>query len=303
MRILVTGATGFVGSHLIGELLGRGHEVSAIVRPESDTWRLAAVKDRVQFIVGSLDDIPDLRSSIADFRPEAIAHLAWWGVRNADRNSPIQARNIYSTMELAGLAAELGVKVFVGAGSQAEYGQYNRAISEDDPARPTTLYGIAKVASEMMLAELCRQNGMRFTWLRLFSTYGPKDHDHWLIPQLIRALKAGQRMPLTKAEQLWGFLHVRDAAEGIRTVIETDGASGVFNLGSPDAPPLRETILAIRNLIDPAGELGFGDIPYRPDQVMVLKADVTRLQSLGWQPRIRLEDGLREMVRWYNARE
>jgi nucleoside-diphosphate-sugar epimerase len=77
----------------------------------------------------------------------------------------------------------------------------------------------------------------------------------------------------------------------------------VFNLGSPDAPPLRETILAIRNLIDPAGELGFGDISYRPDQVMVLKADVTRLQSLGWQPRIRLEDGLREMVRWYDARE
>jgi len=209
---------------------------------------------RVQFIVGSLDDVLALRSSIAGFEPDAIAHLAWWGVRNADRNSPIQARNIGSTIELAGMAAELGVKVFVGAGSQAEYGQYHRAIGEDDPARPTTLYGMAKVASATMLAELSRQNGMRFTWLRLFSTYGPKDHDHWLIPQLIRALKAGQRMPLTKAEQLWGFLHVRDAADGIRTVIESDAASGVFNLGSPDAPPLRETILAIRDLIDPAGE-------------------------------------------------
>jgi UDP-glucose 4-epimerase len=303
MRILVTGPTGFVGSYLIKELLDRGHQVGAIIRPESDAWRISEVRERVRFIVGSLDDISALRSAIATFEPDAIAHLAWWGVRNADRNSAIQARNIGSAVELAGLAAELGVKVFVGAGSQAEYGQYHRAISEDDPARPTTLYGMAKVASATMAAELCHQNGVRFAWVRLFSTYGPKDHDHWLIPQLIRALKARQRMPLTKAEQQWGFLHVQDAASGIRTVIESETASGMFNLGSPEAPPLRETILAIRDLVDPAGELGFGDIPYRPDQVMVLKADVTRLQSLGWQPRIDLEGGLREMVCWYNARE
>ena len=259
--------------------------------------------NRVRFIVGSLDDISALRSAIAAFEPDAIAHLAWWGVRNADRNSPIQARNIGPAVELAGLAAELGVKVFVGAGSQAEYGQYHRTIGEDDPARPTTLYGMAKVATATMAGELCHRNGVRFAWVRLFSTYGPKDHDHWLIPQLIRTLKAGRRMPLTKAEQRWGFLHVRDAASGIRTVIEAEAASGVFNLGSPEAPPLRETILAIRDLVDPAGELGFGEIPYRLDQVMVLKADVTRLQSLGWQPRIALKEGLREMVSWYNAIE
>ena len=303
MRILITGSTGFVGSYLIRELLDRGHHVGAIIRPESDAWRISEVRERVRFIVGSLDDIPALRSAIAAFEPDAIAHLAWWGVRNTDRNSPIQARNIGPAVELAGLAAELGVKMFVGAGSQAEYGQYHRSIGEDDPARPTTLYGMAKVATATMAGELCHRNGVRFAWVRLFSTYGPKDHDHWLIPQLIRALKAGRRMPLTKAEQRWGFLHVRDAASGLRTVIEAEAASGVFNLGSPEAPPLRETILAIRDLVDPAGELGFGEIPYRLDQVMVLKADVTRLQSLGWQPRIALKEGLRDMVSWYNAIE
>lgn len=303
MRILVTGPTGFLGSYLIEELLDRGHEVAAVIRPDSNTWRIAAVRDRVRLITGTLDDIAALRPAIDDFRPEAIAHLAWWGVRNADRNSPIQARNIGSTVELAALAAELGVGVFVGAGSQAEYGQYHRAISEDDPTRPTTLYGMAKVASATMAAEVAHQNEMRFAWVRVFSTYGPKDHDHWLIPQLIRALRARQRMSLTKAEQLWGFLNVRDAASGLRTVIESSGASGTYNLGSPDAPPLRETVMAIRDLVDPAGELGFGDIPYRPDQVMVLKADVTRLQSLGWRPRIALQAGLQEMVSWYDANE
>ena len=86
-------------------------------------------------------------------------------------------------------------------------------------------------------------------------------------------------------------------------VIESEAASGAFNRRKSDASLLHDTILAIRDLVDPAGELGFGEIPYRPDQVMVLKADVTRLQSLGWQPRIALEAGLREMVGWYHARE
>ncbi len=301
MRVLVTGATGFLGSFLLQELLERGHEVAAVIRPGSNIWRIIEIQERIRLLVGSLDDISGLRKPIADFAPDAIAHLAWWGVRNADRNSPAQTRNIGSTVELAALAAEVGTKVFVGAGSQAEYGQYNRAIREDDAARPTTLYGMAKVASATMSAELCGQKGLRFAWVRLFSTYGPKDHDHWLIPQLIRALKARQRMPLTKAEQLWGFLHVRDAACGIRTVIESEAGSGVFNLGSPEAPPLRETIFKIRDLVDPAGELGFGEIPYRTDQVMVLKADVTRLQSLGWRPRVDLQSGLQEVVSWYDA--
>ena len=79
MRILITGSTGFVGSYLIRELLDRGHYVGAIIRPESDAWRISEVRERVRFIVGSLDDISALRSAIAAFEPDAIAHLAWWG--------------------------------------------------------------------------------------------------------------------------------------------------------------------------------------------------------------------------------
>jgi len=301
MRVFVTGASGFLGSYLVEELLERGHEVGALVRPHSDTLRLARIREQICFVVGSIDNVSGLRQAIAAFRPDAIAHLAWEGVNNRERNSPAQARNVAATVELAQVAVELGVRVFVGAGSQAEYGPYHRAIKEDYIAQPTTLYGMAKLAAGTMTAELCRQNELRFAWMRVFSTYGPRDHDHWLIPDVIRTLKAGRRMSLTQAEQLWGFLHARDAAAGFRTVIECQSASGIFNLGSPEAPPLRDTITAIRDLIDPAGELGFGDIPYRPDQVMVLKADVTRLQSLGWLPTIPLPAGLQETVSFYDS--
>jgi nucleoside-diphosphate-sugar epimerase len=226
-----------------------------------------------------------------------VVHLAWRGVGNSERNSKDQARNVVDTVELIDLAADAGATVFVGAGSQAEYGPYDRAIVESDPPRPTTLYGIAKLASGLMAERRCAERKLRFAWLRIFSIYGPKDNEAWLIPSLIRTLRADGHMALTACEQRWGFLHARDAAAAVRCVITSPAAQGIFNLGSPEAPQLRETVTRLRDHIG-AGELGFGEVPYRPDQVMVLAADVTRLAGLGWRPIIALDQGLRETVAW-----
>ena len=299
MRIAVTGASGFVGSYAVNDLVSRGHDVAILLRPQTSHWRLDGVLNRVKVIEGSLDDIPGLRPHLARFQPEVMLHLAWRGVNNQDRNNPLQARNVVDAVDLAVLCDEIGVRTFIGAGSQAEYGPYDRTIVEDDPAQPTTLYGKAKVAACEMVGQIAAASGMRFAWLRIFSTYGPKHEDFWIFPSVIKTLRSGQRMSLTLGEQLWGFLHVRDAATGIRTVIEHEGASGIFNLGSPDAPRLKDTIVTLRDLVNPSAELGFGDVPYRPDQVMVLKADISRLAELGWRPAIDLASGLKELVAWY----
>ncbi len=301
MRVLVTGGTGFLGSYLVEDLIVHGHDVAVLARPDSDRRRLSAVRDRVQFLGGTLEDLPALRPAATEFRPDAVAHLAWQGVAGVDRNAPLQAHNIVRTVDLAALAAEVGAKVFVGAGSQAEYGSYPRAVREDDETRPTTLYGKAKLAAAAMAGQIAVQAGMRFAWLRVFSTYGPKDHEHWLIPDMIRKLRAGQRMKLTRCEQLWGFLHARDAAAAFRIVLETPSAAGIFNLGSADAPPLKDTVTLLRSLLASTAELGFGEIAYRPDQVMILQADIARLQALGWNPAIDLPTGLRETVAWYDG--
>lgn len=299
MRIAVTGASGFVGSCVVEDLVSRGHDVAILLRRGTSRWRLDGILDRVKVIEGSLDDVQGLRPHLAQFRPEVMLHLAWRGVNNQDRNNPLQARNVVDSVDLAVVCSELGVQTFVGAGSQAEYGPYDRAIVEHDLTRPTTLYGKAKVAGCEMAGQIAAASGMRFVWLRIFSTYGPKHEDFWIFPSVIRTLRSGRRMSLTQGEQLWGFLHVRDAAAGIRTVIEDNSASGIFNLGSPDAPRLKDTIIMLRDLVCPSAELGFGDVPYRPDQVMVLKADISRLAALGWRPAIDLSSGLKELVAWY----
>jgi nucleoside-diphosphate-sugar epimerase len=300
MRILVTGASGFLGSYLVGSLLAHDHRVAMLLRKESNLQRIrdVATKDRVYF--GSIDHRAAVRTALQHFRPDAIAHMAWRGVANTDRNAPLQAENIVDTLNLLADAADHGVRAFVAAGSQAEYGPYNRAISEDDEAKPTTLYGMAKLATYQMGTKLASELGLRFAWLRVFSTYGPGDNDCWLLPQVVRTLKSGKRMSLTGCEQQWGFLHARDAAEAFRIALESNRAAGIFNVGSADAPSLRDTLETLRQLINSEAELGIGDIPYRPDQVMILKAEIDKLRTLGWSPSVELRDGLEELASSYD---
>jgi len=300
MRIFVTGASGFLGSYLVDELVRHGHEVAVLLRPDSsDPWRLSGIQEDIVRVSGTLNAISDLRGALERFKPEAVAHLAWRGVGNRDRNSSKQVRNIVDAAELVEVAADVGASVFVGAGSQAEYGPIDRAIRTDDETRPTTLYGKAKLAAGDIAGQIAENRGMRFAWVRIFSTYGPKDSENWLIPSAILTMRRGEHMSLTKCEQKWGFLHARDAAVAFRLVLTSPSAAGFFNLGNPHAPLLRDTLFRLRELVNPGASLGFGDIPYRSDQVMVLQADTSRLSDLGWSVGVSLDDGLRETVSWY----
>jgi len=298
MKILVTGASGFIGAAVCEELLAHGHEVAALVR-DGEHWRLDPIRRSMLVIVADLARCASWQEPVREFRPDSIAHLAWTGVRGADRDSPSQAANIGWTTDLLDICHRSGASTFLGVGSQAEYGPKQVAITEDDATNPTTQYGKAKLAAGRDIAKIAELRGMRHIWMRAFSIYGEGDHPHWLIPYLIGALLRGERPSLTAGEQLWDFLHIRDAAAAMRIALENPQAKGVYNLGSGYAPPLRRTIETIRDLIDPRAALGWGEIAYRPDQVMTLQADIARIKMLGWEPTITIAEGLARSVEWY----
>ncbi|HEX2581429.1 MAG TPA: NAD(P)-dependent oxidoreductase [Dongiaceae bacterium] len=298
MRCLVTGATGFLGSYVVREALARGHKVAAFIRPDGDRSRLADCLDRIEIITGDLLAIEKAETGLANFAPELALHLGWHGVAGGDRNAITQADNIVATVKLCAFLGQIQTRAFVGAGSQAEYGPANRIIDESALTRPTTLYGIAKLSAALMAERMCAERHMRFAWLRVFSTYGPGDNPHWMIPSLISALRRGETPKLTACEQKWDFLHAEDAARAFLAVAETDEAQGIFNLGSGEAPPLVETVMMLRDAVAPLAKLDIGAVPYRPDQVMHLQADISRLRrTTGWQPRRSLREGLKEIAK------
>ena len=304
MRIFLTGASGFVGSHLLEQLVGTDHQVAVLLRPGGDRRRIQKFLASVQVIEGDLSQSDGWSAQLQRFVPETVIHLAWSGVLNADRDNTAQTQNVSDTAELVKAAHRAGAKNWIGLGSQAEYGPCSRRIREDQPTNPTTLYGASKLASCWLARSLCAKLGLRFAWLRLFSSYGPGDAPTWMIPSVILQLLAGQRPALTACEQLWDYVFVADAAEAVLRTAITPDAEGIFNLGSGQAIPLRKIVETLRDLVKPGAPLGFGEIPYRPDQVMHLEADISRLQkATGWQPRTTLAEGLKKTVAYYSANQ
>ena len=305
MRILLTGASGFIGSHVLRQLLALGgSEIAVVLRDPANAWRIQDELSHARVIRAGLEDAAVLETSVGEFRPTHLVHLAWSGVLGRNRNDVAQYDNVSQSLRLLDIALRSGARHFVGLGSQAEYGPCRARIDEATPTLPTTLYGAAKLATSIMASRLCDVSGARFAWLRLFSSYGPRDDPEWMIPYLALKLLHGERPSVTAAEQLWDYIFVEDAGAAIVAAAMSQSASGVFNLGSGTAPPLRDIIEKVRDSIDPTLAIGFGEVPYRADQVMHLEADITRLTgATGWRPKVDLAEGIRRTVEWYRKHD
>jgi UDP-glucose 4-epimerase len=301
MRCLVTGASGHLGSYLTRHLLDRGQEVSALVRPTSDLWRLEGVLDRVRLIRVDLCNIQAAAEGIRAQAPETVFHCAWSGVTSDTRNRPEHfVNNVSGALQLFRITQAAGCSCWVGIGSQAEYGNQSEILREDMLPNPDSAYGVAKLHLGKLLQKLCEMSDVRYVWLRLLATYGPKDDAKHLIPSVIEKLLERSRPSLTAGEQAWDYLYVADAAEAIYRAANASDARGVYNLASGESHAVRDIVSRLRDMIDPTLPLGFGEIPYGPGTLLNLRADVTRLRAAtGWAPQTSLENGLRKTVDWH----
>ncbi len=293
MRILISGSTGFIGSH-VTRLLSKNHTVGILLRNVSNTHRLSDCLDRVVQLPVQFEDQINLELVLSKFKPDIVLHLGWDGVSKSARNSHHQIQNINTTLNFLEAAIKSDVKAFVGLGSQAEL----------SIAKPTTLYGAAKLATYTMAERLAADAGIRFVWARVFSVYGPSDHPDTLISYVIDQLLAGERPILSSGEQRWDYLYVEDAAEAISLLATSDQAEGVFNLASGNSHPLRESIECIRDMIDPKLPLGFGELPVLSNRITHLEANVDRLRDVvGWAPATQFIDGISATLDWHRAQK
>ena len=301
-KAVITGATGAIGMALCQELLGRGWDVCAVCRRESP--RAAALPEGVKVIFCDLSELHRLPELVPG-RYDAFFHLGWTDTVGPGRDDmDAQIRNIRSTVDAVRAAAALSCRVFVGAGSQAEYGWVDGPLRPDTPARPETGYGMAKLCAGQMSRAEAKKLGIDHVWARILSVYGPYDGAGTMIVSTIRKLLAGERPALTGGEQIWDYLYSADAARALVLMAERGARGAVYPLGSGEARPLREYIRALGDAVNPRLPLGLGEIPYREGQVMYLAADISALRAdTGFEPAVRFEEGIRKTVEWVKSTE
>lgn len=295
-RILVTGASGFIGAAVADLAIRQGHQVTALVR-NSSSPRARGLSGRCAIAVSDLADRAALGAALAEARADIVIHSAWEGVGGPARASDIQLDNIRTTVGLFDAAIAAGARRFIGIGSQAEYGRHDRRIDENAATEPFLLYGAAKLSACHLTRQRATEAGIGFAWLRLFSPYGPGDNPNWLIPSVAAQILRGQAPRTSPGTQKWDYLHITDCAQGILAAALTDTAQGVFNLSSGRAITVRSIVERIRDLACPGLALNFGDIPFGPNQIMHLEGDCRRLTAATrWIPRVAIEDGLVTVV-------
>lgn len=295
MNIIVTGATGCVGSAVVRRALAQGMHVTCIVHQGSKRLSNLPVDSRVKVVECNLSDYGSLE---LDGEYDAFFHLSWEKTFGASRDDAVvQTRNIQYTLDACYLAKRCGCKVFIGAGSQAEYGVQTVPLTPNLPVKPESGYGIAKYAAGKLSAMLCKSLCMRQNWLRILSVYGPNDGENTLISYVIRELKSGRSPELTKCEQVWDYLYADDAADAILAIAEKGVDGKVYPLGSGKGRKLFEYIEDIRQIINPNVKVKFGTKDYYPHQPMYLVADISELtQDTMWQPIFSFLRGLEHII-------
>ena len=294
-RIIVTGATGCVGSAIVRRALAKGMEVTCIVHQGSKRLSNLPQDESVSIVECNLSDYASLQLANTY---DVFIHMAWEKTFGASRDdAEVQMRNIQYTLDAVQLAHRCRCSVFVGAGSQAEYGVQSVDLTPDLPVNPVSGYGIAKFAAGKLSAMLCKSLGMRQNWVRILSVYGPKDGENTLISYVIRELKSGRSPELTKCEQIWDYLYADDAADAILAIAEKGIDGKAYPLGSGKGRRLSEYIDDIRSLVNPSIDVKYGVKDYYPHQPMHLVADIREItKDTGWEPSCSFNNGLVKFV-------
>ncbi len=297
-RAVVTGPTGVLGTALLKQLDQIGVETFCVCNPASKRARSISETANIHKVFCDLREIGKL-SELISTSCDAFFHLAWLGTQDPGNRLDmyLQTENIRFSLDAVQAAKNLKCKVFIGAGSQAEYGPVNGPLAPNTPTHPVSGYGMAKLCSGQMTRFLCKDYGIRHIWPRIVSTYGENDAPHTLINTVINKLLAGEKPSLTAGEQIWDYLYADDAADALYRMA-VDGKDGaVYVLGSGQPKPMKEFIRIIRDSIDSKLPVGLGEIPYYKDQAMHLEADISTLtQDTGWLPTTSFQEGIAALI-------
>ena len=257
-RAIVTGATGFIGSWLVQELLNNDTEVTVIVRDKMGLLPEFLQNKNCNIIETCLENL-----SIQHFESKEydyFVHLAWGGVAPEAKNDiDLQLKNIGVSLHALEIANSIGCKKFIASGTVAEYVLCKDIMDVNARQTPNDIYGAAKVSAHYFLEVRARQLKQSFNWVVIPSTYGPRRVDNNIITYTIKALLKEEKPVYGSLTQMWDFLYVGEVVRAIRFIAEKGKVDKVYGIGSGQFRPLYSYIEDIRDLINPDLPLGIGE--------------------------------------------
>lgn len=302
-RIVMTGATGFIGRHVAGRLLDQGSEVYALVREASPHRELLPVHEHLHVVTGSLTEAVSCLEPVGS--ADGFLHFAWGGVNREEIDSPVvQAANIEASLACLEAARRLKCRIFMDAGSRVEYGvQPDGIMEESRDCHPVNEYGKAKLAFYEQARELCGQWKMTYYHLRFFSVYGQGDHPWSIISTLVRDLPEGKKVSLSACRHRWNFMEISDAAQAVAELYRfSDGREGechVVNVASADTRELRSFVEEIHGLCGGKGNLEYGTFVQAKEGALSICPVVEKLRELTrgtWTESMTFAKGIERML-------
>lgn len=300
-RVLVTGATGFVGRRLASRLLERGAHVHALVRDSS----AASLPGEVATHACDLTDPGSVAGAVADVHPDVVFHLAVTrGDKTAEERAELWRVNALGTLALLEAAADARCSRFVHAGSSLEYGKRETPFRESDALRPNTAFGVSKAAASAAVGQFGLSGRLDTVNLRLFSVYGPGEPSYRLVPTAIRCALVGDVLPLTADGPVRDFVFIDDVCEALLLAATAEGlpAGSVLNVGTGTQTSNSALVDAVERVAGRpiARNLGAYE-PHATDKAHWCADTRLAREVLGWHASTPLERGLAKHVEAVSA--
>jgi UDP-glucose 4-epimerase len=303
--VLVTGAEGFIGSHLARRLAGEGARVSGLVRPGADLSRLDGLEGKIDLHPLDIREGEALARLAGDLRPRLVFHLA--AVTDPSRSPAGLERclavNFSGTLNLLRALENLSCERLVAVDTAEIYGRNPAPFREEMPPDPVSPYSLSKAAATLLCRTWAAAYGFPVTVLRLFLVYGPGQGEERFLPQLIEAGLSGRPLKMTPGEQTREYTYIDDAVEGLLRAARRGPPGEVINLGSGEEVSLGDLARMTGEILGREIVINPERLPYRDNEIRRFVGDHGKAAGLlGWRPAVSLPEGLARTVEWHRKR-